>query len=95
MVVARYLDVTPLFEEEPELAESDHYVAVVIGRDFGGVRTDPRPLEDFAGVIALPTDATSSTVPDPAATIPTTDTAPPPDPQRGAFVPQPPEGIEC
>jgi len=92
VVVARYLDGTPVFEEDPALASTSTYVAVVIGRDFSAVRTDPRPLTDFADVLAR-ADQTGTTLA-PAAT-----TAAPPDTiasvQSQSFVPHPDPNVPC
>jgi LCP family protein required for cell wall assembly len=47
VVLARFLDGPVAFEEDPALANSDTAVALVVGNDFGGVRTEARPELDF------------------------------------------------
>lgn len=102
VVVARYLDIDPELVEEPELAGTDTLVALVVGKDFTGVRKEPRPIEEFqhyldeAGTTTTaPAGATPSTTA-PAPTQPgVTATTAPPAPSENSFVPDPPDGVEC
>jgi LCP family protein required for cell wall assembly len=107
IVLARYFDADVPLAEDPTLAGSETSVALVVGRDFAGIRKDPRPLEEFAHLLPAPTDPeapTSETTVAPATTAPvttakpgatTTTTAPPPSPNAKSIVPEPPEGVEC
>jgi LCP family protein required for cell wall assembly len=72
-VLSRYLDINATFKPEPELADGDHPVALIVGRDFGSVLTDPRPISDFTGLWPTAADSSATTAPTTAA--PTT-TAP-------------------
>ncbi len=81
--VARFVDGNPTFQEDSTL--SDVSVALVTGGDFTGVRTDPRPLEDFQSFLDnAATSTTDSSVPGDD----TTTTTP-------AFVPEAPPGVTC
>jgi LCP family protein required for cell wall assembly len=91
IVVARYLDVDAPLEEDPTLATSENQVALVVGRDFTGVREDWRPLDEFTQYLpgSVPVDAAPPTS---VADAPTT-TAP--DDSARSILPEPPEGVEC
>ena len=80
--VARYLDGTPTFQEDATL--TDDSVALVTGNDFTGVRTDPRPLEDFQSFL----DNAATTTTDSSALDDTSTTTP-------AIVPEAPPGVTC
>ncbi len=89
IVLARYLDIDAPLEEDPTLATSSNSVALVVGRDFTGIRDEWRPLEDFAQYLPTSPDET----PDTALPEAPTTTVPPLSAQ--AIVPDPPEGEEC
>jgi LCP family protein required for cell wall assembly len=91
VLVARYLDGTPVFEEDPALARTSSYVAVVIGRDFTAVRTEPRPIEDFADVLARAEDPGTTLAPTATTTPPATTAAA----QSESFVPHPDPNVPC
>ncbi len=99
VVVARYLDVQVSFVEDPTLADTDHSVALVVGRDFSGVRTDARPIEDFKDVLsgASHEDTTTSAPAAAASGAGPTTTVPtdPPAPNAHSIIPEPPPGVEC
>jgi hypothetical protein len=109
-VLARYLDVNAPLREEATLADTDHVVALVIGKDFTEIRKEPRPEGDFKDAIASATGTsttnsttngvTTSTTAGPngkdIGTATTTPTEPPANaPSKRAFVPDPPPGVEC
>ena len=100
IVLARFMDGTPIFEEEPALAQSDHSLALVVGKDFPGIRTDARPLEDFKQYLPVPENA-PTTVAEPTTTAPSNQppaaptTTGPPSPNARSIVPEVPEGVEC
>ena len=99
IVLARYMDGTPIFEEEPALARSDHSVALVVGKDFPGIRTDFRPLEEFKQYLPGPENA-PTTVPEPTTVAnnqqpATTTTTQRPSPNAKSIVPEVPAGVEC
>ncbi len=79
VLVARFLESDATIEVDPSLQGTDSNVALITGRDFAGVRVEPRPLEEFAAY--LPTTTTA-----PSATQTT---------QYLTFVPEPPEGVTC
>ena len=89
IVVARYLDVDAPLVEDPALATAANPVALVVGRDFTGIRDEWRPLEEFSEYLPGPVEATPDTV---VAGAPTT-TEPPLSAR--SIVPEPPEGEEC
>lgn len=93
VVVARFLDGPPTFEEDPSLTGTDHTVALVVGKDFPGVRKEWRPLEEFSQYLpAAEAPATSA----PAASGGgTTSTTAPPAANARSIVPEPPPGVEC
>lgn len=98
IVAARFIDGEPVFEEEPALAESDHSVALVIGKDFNGIRNEWRPLEEFTQYLPSP-ESPGTTVAPPtdtpgAAPSPST-TSPPASPNARSIVPDPPPGTDC
>ena len=64
VLLARYLDVEPVFEQGT-MRSPDARVALVIGSEFTGFRTEPRPIEDFADV--LPPDVLAGSA---AGTVP-------------------------
>jgi LCP family protein required for cell wall assembly len=92
VLVARYTDTTVTYEEVPAMADGDVNVTLVIGKDFTGVRGEPRPESDFASELQpgdttpAPVDGAQST--DTTAPAQTTVTTNP-------FVPEPPEGTTC
>ena len=100
IVLARYLDIDAPLEEDPALATTEHSVALVVGRDFSGIRDEWRPLEDFAqylpGAVADPagsTDTAGTGTSDTTIAEPPTTTAP--SNSERSIVPEPPEGVEC
>jgi len=100
VLVARYLDANVIFEEEPAMAATDHYVALVVGRDFTPVRTEPRPIEDFKDVLANSGQQATSTVvttepPKPGQPVTTLPADVPPAQNARSIVPDPPDGVEC
>jgi LCP family protein required for cell wall assembly len=96
VVVATYLDGNPTFQEDPSLASTSTWVAVVVGRDFTSVRDSARPLDDFKDELAkAEATATSAPATGPGATTSTTQ-APSSTPiQSQSFVPHPDPNVPC
>jgi LCP family protein required for cell wall assembly len=86
--VARFIDGTPVFEEDPSIADEAD-VVLVTGQDFTAVRAEPRPLEDFQAFLG----STTTTAPVETAT-PGTDGAGTTTTLVGD-VPVTPEGVTC
>lgn len=92
VVLARYLDLDVPIEEGP-MNKGDSTVALVLGSDFTGLRSTPRPLEDFKQYLpnqgadlpqTSPEEAVSTTIP----LSVTTSSVP-------AQIPEAPPGVEC
>lgn len=104
VLLARYLDSDVVFEQG-EMRSPDARVALVVGNDFTGFRTDARPISDFAAV--LPADVladpslsgTTQGTDDPESTdgegADTSTTVAPTTSSIPALVPSVPEGEEC
>jgi LCP family protein required for cell wall assembly len=92
IVVARYLDIDAPIEEDLTLATAENQVALVVGRDFTGVREEWRPLNEFAHLLpgAVPTDAEP-----PTSAVEGAPTTTEPDDSSRSILPEPPEGVEC
>lgn len=61
IVLARYFDADVPLAEDPTLAGTETSVALVVGRDFNGIRREPRPLEEFARLLPAPVDPNAPT----------------------------------
>lgn len=85
VAVARFIDGDPEIVEDDSLAE-DVTVSIVTGSDFGGIRDEPRPVNDFQWFIDATTSTTMLAEDDDSTT--TTSSI------RGE-VPETPEGISC
>lgn len=92
VLVARYTDTKVTFEEDPAMAEGDVNVVLVVGKDFTGVRGDPRPVEEFSAELATTDTAAPDATASPSST---TTTAPPADEGPNPFIPDPPAGTTC
>jgi len=73
IVLARYFDGDVPLAEDPTLAGTETSVALVVGRDFAGIRKDPRPLEEFSHLLPDPNAPTTEA---PTGTEATTSTSP-------------------
>jgi hypothetical protein len=91
VVVARYVDVDAELVEDPALASGDATVAVVVGRDLMGVRSEPRALAEFERYLPVSPETTASSSGGAAGSA---DEVPPP-PAAQSFVPEPPPGVTC
>lgn len=86
--LGRYLDADVQFEEVPDLGGST--VELVTGRDYRGVRAEPRPDEWVEQVLATTTTTTTTTTTvAPGAEDATTTTT------ITGFVPEQPDGVTC
>lgn len=93
VVLARYLDLDVVVEESDEEL-GDVGVVLVTGDDWTGVRTEPRPVEDFAEL--LPEGAELPELADPTAPpAPEADAATTTSTSIASHVPEAPEGVSC
>ncbi len=86
--VARFVDGTPEFEEDPSLADEAD-VVLVTGQDFTAIRTQPRSLDDFQAFLG------STTTTAVEAATPGTDEGGGTTTTLVGDVPTTPEGITC
>jgi LCP family protein required for cell wall assembly len=89
--LARYLDTDPVIEEVPSLGGAT--LELVTGRDFTGIRAEPRSEDDVAALVPQATTTSTSTTTTPPST--TTTTEPPTTTTTFGAVPEQPPGIEC
>lgn len=95
VVLARYLDVDAPLEEDPTLAETSNSVALVVGRDFTGIRDEWRPLEDFVEYLPGGEGEVPAAEPGPATPEGEGPTTTVPDNSGRSILPEPPDGVEC
>lgn len=100
VLLARYLDIDPVFEQGA-MRSAEARVALVLGDEFTGFRTEPRPIEDFADVLppeVLAAETTVAVTEDSTtdeAVESTSTTVAPTTSSIDAFLPGVPEGEEC
>lgn len=87
VAVARYLDIDPKFVEDASLS-GGVTVALVTASDVTGIRTDPRPVEDFQSFIDSQATTTTTAATGGPGTSTTSSTV-------LGDVPQTPAGITC
>jgi LCP family protein required for cell wall assembly len=99
LLLARYLGVRPNFVVDSGLKQLE----LTVGTDWAGVRDDPRPEEEFAGLVpGVPGASTTTAAPtttarngDPTTTTTAAPAEPEPESSGAGIIGRPPEGVSC